>query len=434
MDASRRSFLRRALLGPVGLRALATGLPASFFLSGFPRGDALAAEPAPPQFLLYLNARAGHPINANAPGSYGINGVTNNPQASMAPTSLQLGGVSTTAAAPWATLPQWVLDRTCFIHHRTYQNAHPQHEKVMALMGAAKGETGTGTEHLASLVASETADALGTLQREPVALGGENVTYKGSVLQTLRPRTLSQIFSPLEGTALQLAQLRDTALDEIHSDLRARGTTAQRSWLDRHAASREQVKQIDETLLERFASIEGNGQDDQLAAAIALFLMKIAPVVTVDVAFGGDNHTDAGLAKEADQTVAALASLGTFFAELDAVGLADQVTVTNLSVFGRTLGKKGTAGRDHNLNHHVMMISGPAVQPGVFGGIKESGNDFGATSIDSATGEGGNGGDIPEDETLEAAAKTLATVVGLAPDRVELRVAGGKVISAAVAS
>jgi hypothetical protein len=116
------------------------------------------------------------------------------------------------------------------------------------------------------------------------------------------------------------------------------------------------------------------------------------------------------------------------------VGLADQVTVTNLSVFGRTLGKKGTAGRDHNLNHHVMMISGPAVQPGVFGGIKESGNDFGATSIDSATGEGGNGGDIPEEETLEAAAKTLATVVGLAPDRVELRVAGGKVISAAVAS
>jgi hypothetical protein len=434
MDASRRRFLRQALLGPVGLRAIATGLPASLFLTGFPRGDALAAEAAPAQFLLYLNARAGHPINANAPGSYGIQGVSNNPQAQMAATSLQLGGVTTTAAAPWATLPQWVLDRTCFIHHRTYQNAHPQHEKVMGLVGAAKGETGTGTEHLASLVASETARVLGTVQREPVALGGESVTFRGSVLQSLRPRTLAQIFSPLEGAQLQLAQLRDTALDEIHADLRARGTTAQRTWLDRHASSREQVKLIDETLLGRFASIQGNGQDDQLAAAIALFMMQITPVVSVDVAFGGDNHNDSGLAKEGDQTVAALASLGTFFAELDAVGLADQVTVANLSVFGRTLGKKGTQGRDHNLNHHVMMISGPAVQPGVFGAIKPTGNDFGATGIDSETGAGGNGGDIPEDETLEAAAKTLATVVGLAPDRVELRIGAGKVIKAAIAS
>jgi hypothetical protein len=434
MDASRRRFLRHALLGPVGLRALATGLPASVLLSGIPSGEAAAAEPLPPQFLLYLNARAGHPFNANAPGCYGISGVTNNPQAQMAPTSLQLGGISTTAAAPWASLPQWVLDRSCFIHHRTYQNAHPQHEKVMGLVGSAKGETGTGSEHMASLVASETADALGTVQREPVTLGGENVTFKGSVLQSLRPRTLAQIFSPLEGAQLQLAQLRDTALDEIHANLRAQGTTAQRAWLDRHASSREQVKLIDETLLERFANINGNGQNDQLAAAIALFLMKITPVVTVDVAFGGDNHTDAGLTKEGDQTVAALASLNTFFTELDAVGLADQVTVANLSVFGRTLGKKGTQGRDHNLNHHVMMICGPAVQPGVYGGIKPSGNDFGATSIDSATGLGGDGGDIPEDETLEAAAKTLATVVGLSPDRVELRVDGGKVIQAAVAS
>lgn len=432
MDASRRRFLRRALLGPVGLRALATGLPASFFLSGFPGGDALAAEPAPPQFMLYLNARAGHPINANVPGTYNINGVTNNPQPSMAATNLQLGGVNTKAAAPWATLPQWVLDQTCFIHHRTYQNAHPQHEKVMGLMGAAKSETGTGSEHMASLVASENSELLGTLQREPVTLGGESVTFKGSVLQTLRPKTLSQIFSPLEGTDLQLAQLRDTALDEIHADLHARGTSAQRAWLDRHASSREQVKMIDETLLERFAGITGNGQNDQLAAAIALFLMKITPVVTVDVAFGGDNHSDAGLNKEADQTVAALASLGTFFTELEAVGLADQVTVANLSVFGRTLGKKGTAGRDHNLNHHVMMISGPAVKAGVYGGIKPVGNDFGATSIDSTTGAGGGGGDIPEDETLESAAKTLATVVGVAPDRVDLRISGGKVITAAV--
>ena len=433
MDRSRRSFLRKALLGPVGLRAMATGIPASFFLAGDPGEEARAAVPVPPQFLLYLNARAGHPINANVPGTYGINGVAHPPVASMAPTQMSLGGVNTTAAAPWASLPQWVLDRTAFIHHRTYLNAHPHHEKVMGLVGSAKGETGTGSEHLASLIASETADGLGTLQREPVTLGGESVTFKGAVLQSLAPRTLSRIFEPADGDGLALAQLRDTALDEIHEDLKNRGTAAQREWIDRYALSREQVKQIDESLLDRLAAITGNAQDDQLQAAIALFMMKISPVVTVDVRFGGDNHTDAGLTKEANETVAALASLNTFFAELDAVGLADKVTVANLNVFGRTLGKKGTAGRDHNLNHHAMMIIGPHVQAGVYGGVAPSGNDFGATSIQSDTGEGGDGGDIPQDETLQAAAKTLATVTGVTPERVELRVDGGKVISAAVA-
>lgn len=433
MDASRRNFLRQSLLGSVGLKALATGLPASFFMMGFPKREALAAEPKPAQYLLLMNMRQGDPINANAPGCYGIAGVTNNPNPEMAETQLQLGTVATTAAAPWASLPQSVLDRTCFIHHRTYQNAHPQHQKVMGLVGSAKSETGTGSEHLASLLSSENANVLGTVQREPAAVGGDAVSYNGAVLQTLKPRTLSKIFTPVTGDELALAQLRDTALDEIHAGLAERGNTAQRAWLDRYASSREQVKMIDETLVERFESITGNGELDQISAAIALFLMKITPVVTVDIGFGGDNHTDAGLSKERDETVTALAALNYLHAELASAGLSDLVTVANLSVFGRTLGKKGTQGRDHNLNHHVMMISGANIAGGVFGGIEESGNDFGATTIDSVTGAGGNGGDIPVEETLEAAGKTLATAVGLSEEQIDHRIKGGQLILPAIA-
>ncbi|MEO1273518.1 MAG: DUF1501 domain-containing protein [Myxococcota bacterium] len=118
---------------------------------------------------------------------------------------------------------------------------------------------------------------------------------------------------------------------------------------------------------------------------------------------------------------------------LESAGLTDQVTVANLNVFGRTLSKKGTEGRDHNLNHHVMMISGAHVSPGVFGGLEPVGNDFGATPINSATGQGSDGGDIPREETLESAAKTLARTIGVPQSRIEERIQGGKIIQAAIA-
>ncbi|MEM9457616.1 MAG: hypothetical protein AAGF11_25785 [Myxococcota bacterium] len=432
MDETRRRFLRNALLGPFGLKALATGLPVSFFVAGFPRGRALASEPAPPQFLILSNNDDGDPINANAPGTYGVAGVVHNPAPSMAETSINLGNVATSAAAPWATLPQSVLDRTCLIHHRTYQNIHPQHNKVMGLVGSAKTETGTGNEHLATVLAHETADKLGTVQRDPVAVGGGRLTSGGRTLQTIEPRTLSHMFSPLDDEGLALAQLRDTALDEIHERLRESSTPAQRTFIERYATSREQVKAIDESLLDRFASINGNGPSDQISAAIGLIEMRISPVIGIGLSFGGDNHADGGLEDERDGTVSGMADLVDLFAELEATGLSDQVTFASFNVFGRTLKKKGLNGRDHNLNHHVMMISGPNVTPGVFGGIAPSGNDFGATAIDSVSGLGMEGGDIPEDETLESAAKTLGQLVGMDAERTDFRIDGGKVIEAAV--
>ena len=115
MNISRRNLLLSSLFGAgcVGLRALATGIPASILLS--PR-RALAGPCAPtatPQFIIFNTSGQGDPINANAPGSY-ISGVYNCPEATL-PTAMAtmprtsrdvLGDLNMTAFLPLASLPR----------------------------------------------------------------------------------------------------------------------------------------------------------------------------------------------------------------------------------------------------------------------------------------------------------------------------------------
>ncbi len=434
MDASRRKLLKTALFGSgyVGLRALATGLPVGLFTAGLPTGAALAQTPNPRKFLILSASGAGDPWNANSPGTYGIPGVVYNQNPGMEETPLRLGTVDTTAAAPWASLPQRVLDRTCFVHHRTYQNAHPQFDNVLELVGSARSPNGSASEQFASVISSENAAAMGTIQSEPVSLRG-NIKFAGRVLQELNPQTLSSLFNVETGNALQLSQLRDQTLDSLHRLLQDRGTPAQRRWVDRFVISREQARSLDESLLVRFDSISGNGADDQVQAAIALILMRVSPVIQIRIPFGGDNHNDTGLLTERNQTVSGLATLSSMFTQLEDAGLQDDVLFTNLNVFGRTLGPRRNPGRDHNLNHHMMMISGAGVNPGVYGKVEESGRDFGAIDIDSATGAGIDGADIPRDQSLEAVAKTVSALTGMESDRIDSRINGGKVIRGAMA-
>jgi len=54
----------------------------------------------------------------------------------MTPTPLTLRGQSYTAAAPWATLPQKVLDRSYFWHLVTNTPVHPRAPDVLKLMAA----------------------------------------------------------------------------------------------------------------------------------------------------------------------------------------------------------------------------------------------------------------------------------------------------------
>ena len=93
--------------GMLGLRALATGLPASFLLN--PR-RALADNQTPmcgsnaqAQYIIFNTSGNGDPINASVPGTYEDPNIVHSSDPTMAPTSLTIQGQSYTAAAPWAT-------------------------------------------------------------------------------------------------------------------------------------------------------------------------------------------------------------------------------------------------------------------------------------------------------------------------------------------
>ena len=85
--------------GYVGLRALATGLPASFLLN--PR-RALAADPAPAcsapdkaQYIILNTSGQGDPINASVPGTYDDPAITHSADPVLAATPLTLRGRAT---------------------------------------------------------------------------------------------------------------------------------------------------------------------------------------------------------------------------------------------------------------------------------------------------------------------------------------------------
>ena len=387
----------------------------------------------PRQFLILVSSSTGDPFNANAPGCYGVEGVVNNPDPAMAATAIRLGNVNTTAAAPWATLPQWALDRTAVIHHRTYQNSHSQYARVLRLTDSAKGIEGNGIENIASVYSYENSESLGTVQVEPVSLSGGGLTYQGRVIQEIQPRTLASMFSPSEGLELSLENLRREKLNQMMTIARRGNSSVRRAWLDRYVSSLDDIRRLDDQLLERFSNLRSNNAQGQIDAAIIMVLMKLSPVIQLRIPFGGDNHTDNGLTRERDQSVSGMASMKYLFDSLESTGLRDSVTVANLHVFGRTLGKKGTEGRDHNLNHHVMMMTGPSVRPGVYGGIIPVRSDFGAEAIDSATGLANPAGDITTSESLEAVAKTLGRSIGIPTSRLDIRINRGRIIQPIVA-
>lgn len=165
--------------GYVGLRALATGLPAWFLLN--PRSanaQSLACAIAAKEKLQYLiisTSSMGDPINCNCPGTYENTAAVHPAQDTMKATALKLGSKSTTAALPWANtdaggkLKQTTLDRMCFFHHMTRSTVHGDQPKVMKLLGAT-----SGGEMVVSAYAKHLAGCFGTIQAEPVAVGAFN--------------------------------------------------------------------------------------------------------------------------------------------------------------------------------------------------------------------------------------------------------------------
>lgn len=440
MTTSRRILLQSmfAAAGALGVRSLVTGLPIPFLLH--PRRA--VAAPVPTAVIL-STARDGDPLNANCPGSY-VTGVSHPPDPRMAPLPVQLGGVTSQAAGPWNQLgkdyPE-LLGRLCFIHHRCSTVAHTELESLLRLHGAARSSQGNGSEMLPSLLASELAAFTGAKQVEPVSLGTERMSFQGRWLDSQSPSQLKALFSGAISVDQTLLTLRQNTLDAIYSGVKASGSKTQMEYLDRWAMSRGQAQALGSTLgnlmLETADEELVDGSVDQFKAAVALLAvgLNLSSVVTVHVRFGGDNHEDPSLQREADQTVEGVASIGALWSLLSSSlpSLRDRVTFATLNTFGRSL--KAQNGRAHNGNHHVMVMFGPTVKPGVYGGLIPVGNDFGASPIDSQTGQASPSGDIradeKSDETLLAAAATLATAAGVPQSRIALRLPGAKRIVAA---
>jgi hypothetical protein len=431
MHTTRRELLLQGLLGAgwLGLRSLATGLPAAFLLrpaAASADGEMQCADPAKAQFLILSMSAQGDPVNANVPGTYDFADIAHSADPAMAKSELVLGAQSFWAARPWAGLPDWVRGRLCFFHHATLTNNHPNLPKVMRLMGATARQ-----EMLPSIIAKATAPCLGTVQVEPISVGaGEILTFEGRGLPNLNPTGLRDVLTHPAGPLFRLHKLRDQSLDKLHATLKNSGTPEKRGYLDRFARSRSEARQISDQLLSNLASITSDRADGQVAAAATLIKMNVAPVVAVSIGFGADNHSDPDLSRETAETQAGVAAINLLAQKLTEYQLEDRVTFAMLNVFGRTLKKLGTRGRDHWASHHTTVMFGKAVRPGVVGGLAYDARigDYSCLPIDSTSGRGMAGADIGFEDTLGAVGKTMGAAVGLSSSLLDAQISRGKIV------
>jgi hypothetical protein len=198
------------------------------------------------------------------------------------------------------------------------------------------------------------------------------------------------------------------------------------------AQSTRELRNISDSLLGNLATIKANDMEGQLIAAVALIQMGVCPASVINIPFGGDNHTDANLARESAQTASGVATINNLMTKLAAAGLQDRVTFVMMNVFGRTLNRPLRMGRDHLGSHHCSVLIGKRVRGSVVGGVVKSGNDYAATPIDSRTGLPGGSADIRYEETLAAVGKTIGAAVGISPEVLSDQITLGKVVSAAL--
>jgi hypothetical protein len=451
VNMNRRNLLLQSLFGAGmwGLRSLATGLPVSFLLN--PRkalagqdGGVVGQMNGAAQYVIFNTSENGDPINANVPGTF----ITSTNSAIGSPIH-----PPTFTSTPWtpAALGSGVLDKTVFFHHSTNTVVHPDEPKVLHLMNTAPT-----AEMFPSMLAAQLAPQLGTIQTEPVALGSETITFQSRPQPNISPLALVDILGSQAGVLGELQSLRDKSLNQINAVVRSQGNKAQQGFIDRYVLSQGQARQISQSLLQGLSQITGNDQNSQLLAALTLIQMNVAPVVTVHIDFGGDNHTDSMLATETSQTTAGIASIATLMQNLqsmqlgDGTPLADRVTFVSLNVFGRTLAinNNGTSanGRSHQGNHHCAILIGAPFKGGtngtIIGGIEPdtTTKDYKAQSIDATTGAAaGNsegGADIVFADTLNSMAKTVCAAVGVSPMYYNNsdNILGGQVVTAALAS
>ena len=423
---NRRKFLSQTLLGTsaIGVKSLLLGLPQSFLLNG------AFAQSQNATFLVFATSDEGEAVNPNTPGSY-ISGVMH-PTRFRTPVSMSLGNIRTEAAAPWASLPQDLLNRMQFIHHNTQTNSHSELQNVMKVQGDLKTSAGNGQEMLPSAIAQMMAPKLNTLSNTPIVLRspGAPITFNGTPQPVISADAIKSLFSSSNNTSLSAVQkFREQALDSIYSDLKQNGTKAQLKFLDDHANSSEQARNLASEFRTTMANLGSNGAQSQLLASAALFAAGITPVTVIKLGFGGDSHNGGTASdnREANLLEENTGALAVFWDRLKSLGIADKTTLCIQSHMGRTLRQDNWRG--HWGLHNVAVAFGPNVRAGVSGGLDP--NSHRSTAINSTTGQ--SGGDISFTETLGATAKTLMKMCGADEAEINTRVSKGKIIRSAIA-
>jgi hypothetical protein len=305
---------RRGMLGAFAtfgggliLRSLATGIPAKVLLDPL----SASADDTPSGKMLILSSSSnGDPFNANVPGTYAVGPteIFHSADPAMAKTALTLAGTSTFAAKPWAQLPQNVLDRTAFFHHATYTPVHGELNRVQKMMNETEKN-----DMLISLIARDLAPTLGTVQADPVSLGatgGELLSSGGRILGNVAPLSVRQALGGVEGPLKDLTAMRDAQIDKMYDLYREHGTPTQRTLLDAWVRSRDEVRSIGQDLLERLDAITANDQANQVRCAAVLAAMNIAPVISIHLDFGRDNHADTDFETETESHLESIPLLG----------------------------------------------------------------------------------------------------------------------------
>jgi hypothetical protein len=261
----------------------------------------------------------------------------------------------------------------------------------------------------------------------------EGLSFAGAALPIIPALALKSTLTSPAGPLTDLQPLRDETLNQLYDLYQTGATPAQRAYIDSLVISQREVRNLDQSLLNALSSITDNSAASQVLAAVTLIQMKVAPVISIHIPFGGDNHRDLGLADETQQTSDGVQIIAQLMQLLDSAGLSDRVLFASLNVFGRTLGPGNSDGRQHNQNHQVSVTIGKSLRAGVVGGIEPVAKDYGATSIDSKTGLSRPDGDIIAGDSLAAYGQTLLASLGVDAHTIASRISRGKVISGVLA-
>ena len=431
---NRRQLLGASLAGAglIGLRSMATGLPISFLLNPkSARADDACAASA--QYLILSMSASGDALNCNVPGTYDLpaafaSGTINHSDPSdmtMAATPLRIGGQQWTAAKPWSTLPQNILDRSVFFHHSTGTANHGELGRVLQLFGALRRG-----QWLPSYFAKTMRSCFNTVQAQPVTIGGEQLSFEGQYLPKLTPTGLKAVLSAPQDLAAKLQGLRDDTLNKLNATLKENRaqTTAERAYLDNMALSQSDLRTMIQQVATDLATIQSDEASNQVIAAALLIKMNVTPVVTIHLPFSGDNHSDANFNNEAVQTNASINNIKTLMTKLKSYGLDDKVTFATLNVFGRMFDTQN--GRGHNASHAVSLMIGKGFKGSVVGGILPGGH---AADIDPSTGAAAEGGDLAASDSLASVAKTLGAGIGLTDAQLNDQITAGTAIRSVIA-